>query len=91
MVRRASTKGFYVGYRTGLGCGDSRAVTKLLNCGVKHRDVRPPNVLWNPEARNVVMVDFECSEILTGSARDIAQPEAEAPPHRPQGILSNSP
>lgn len=42
----------------------SEAVTKLLNCGVEHRDVRPPNVLWNPEIRNVVLVDFERSEIL---------------------------
>jgi len=42
----------------------SGAVTKLLGCGVEHRDVRPPNVLWNPEIRNVVLVDFERSEIL---------------------------
>jgi hypothetical protein len=42
----------------------SMAVTKMLSCGVEHRDVRPPNVLWNPEIRNVVLVDFERSEIL---------------------------
>ncbi|KAH8799418.1 hypothetical protein F5884DRAFT_758446 [Xylogone sp. PMI_703] len=42
----------------------SGAVTKMLSCGVEHRDVRPPNVLWNPEIRNVVLVDFERSEIL---------------------------
>ena len=40
------------------------AVTKLLSCGVKYCDVRPPNVLWNTEIRNVLLVDFECSEIL---------------------------
>ncbi|KAH6672621.1 hypothetical protein B0J14DRAFT_77847 [Halenospora varia] len=40
------------------------AVTKLRDCGVEHGDVRPPNVLWNPEIRNVVLVDFERSEIL---------------------------
>jgi hypothetical protein len=40
------------------------AVTKMLDCGVEHHDVRPPNVLWNPEIRNVVLVDFERSEIL---------------------------
>ena len=40
------------------------AVTKLLGRGVEHRDVRPPNVLWNPEIRNVVLVDFERSEVL---------------------------
>ncbi|CAL3961971.1 unnamed protein product [Diplocarpon coronariae] len=42
----------------------SRAVTQMLGYGVEHRDVRPPNVLWNPETRNVVLVDFERSEIL---------------------------
>jgi hypothetical protein len=42
----------------------SVAVTKILGCGVEHRDVRPPNVLWNPQIRNVVLVDFERSEIL---------------------------
>jgi hypothetical protein len=41
----------------------NRAVTKLRNYGVEHHDVRPPNVLWNPEIRNVVLVDFERSEI----------------------------
>jgi serine/threonine protein kinase len=47
-----------------LAAETSRAVTKMLDCGVEHRDVRPPNVLWNPEIRNVVLVDFERSEIL---------------------------
>jgi hypothetical protein len=42
----------------------SRAVTKMLDYGVEHRDIRPPNVLWNPEIRNVVLIDFERSEIL---------------------------
>ncbi|KAH6698225.1 hypothetical protein BKA61DRAFT_583388 [Leptodontidium sp. MPI-SDFR-AT-0119] len=47
-----------------LAAETSGAVTKLLGCGVEHRDIRPPNVLWNPEIRNVVLVDFERSEIL---------------------------
>jgi len=42
----------------------STAVTKILGCGVEHGDVRPPNVLWNTESRNVLLVDFERSEIL---------------------------
>jgi hypothetical protein len=58
-----------------LAAETSEAVTKLLNYGVEHRDIRPLNVLWNPETRN--MVDFERSEILkqvlalrrTGSGR----------------------
>lgn len=29
------------------------AVTKILGCGVEHRDVRPPNVLWNPESDQI--------------------------------------
>jgi hypothetical protein len=40
------------------------AVIKMLSCGVEYRNRRPPNVLWNPEIRNVVLVDFERSEIL---------------------------
>lgn len=47
-----------------LAAETSRAVTKILDSGVEHHDVRPPNVLWNPEIRNVVLVDFERSEIL---------------------------
>jgi len=47
-----------------LAAETSGAVTKILDCGVEHRDVRPPNVLWNAEIRNVVLVDFERSEIL---------------------------
>ncbi|RFU32574.1 hypothetical protein B7463_g3766, partial [Scytalidium lignicola] len=47
-----------------LAAETSEVATKLLNCGVEHRDIRPPNVLWNPEIRNVVLVDFERSEIL---------------------------
>ena len=45
-----------------LAAETSRAVAMMLDCGVEHRDVRPPNVLWNPEIRNVVLVDFERSE-----------------------------
>jgi hypothetical protein len=40
------------------------AVTNLRHYGVEHRNVRPPNILWNPEERKVMLVDFECSEIL---------------------------
>jgi hypothetical protein len=43
----------------------SRAVEKMLGCGVEHRDVRQPNVLWNTEGGKVMLVDFERSEILT--------------------------
>jgi hypothetical protein len=40
------------------------AITKMLDYGVEHYNIRPPNVLWNPEIRNVVLVDFEYLEIL---------------------------
>jgi len=56
------------------------AVTKLWCHGVEHLDIRPPNVLWNPEGRNVVLVDFERSEILRGlsvPAGDHAESEAK--------------
>jgi Ser/Thr protein kinase RdoA (MazF antagonist) len=42
----------------------TRVATKLRNYGVEHRDVRPPNVLWNPKCRKVMLVDFKRSEIL---------------------------
>jgi hypothetical protein len=40
------------------------AVTKLQYHGVEHCDVRLPNVLWNSEGGNVMLVDLERSEIL---------------------------
>jgi hypothetical protein len=40
------------------------AVTKLRCHGVEHCDMRPPNVLWNPEGGNIMLVDLERSEIL---------------------------
>ena len=36
----------------------------MLDCRVEHRDVQSPNVLLNAEIRNMVLVDFERSEIL---------------------------
>jgi len=39
-------------------------VTKMLSYGVEYRDVRPPDVLWNPEIRNVMLINFKRSEIL---------------------------
>jgi hypothetical protein len=50
--------------RQDLAAETSRAVMKMLDYRVKHRDVRPPNVLWNPKIRHVVLVNFERSEIL---------------------------
>jgi serine/threonine protein kinase len=57
-------KDLMLAMRPHLAAETSRAVTKMLDCGVEHRDIRPPNVLWNPEIRNVLLVDFEQSEIL---------------------------
>jgi hypothetical protein len=42
----------------------AHAVTNPRHQGVEHRDVLPPNVLWNLEGRKVMLVDFERSEIL---------------------------
>jgi Ser/Thr protein kinase RdoA (MazF antagonist) len=44
-----------------IGVETIRAVTKLRDHGVEHSDVRPPNVLWNPE--KAMLVDFERSAI----------------------------
>ena len=57
-------KDLVLGMGRDLAAETSGAVTKIFDCGVEHRDVRPPNVLWNPEIRNVVLVDFERSQIL---------------------------
>lgn len=65
MGRRASAQGFDVGHGTGFGCGNEQGSEKMLGCGVEHRDVRQPNVLWNTEGGKVMLVDFERSEILT--------------------------
>jgi len=47
-----------------LAAETSGVVIKMLDCGVEHRNIWPPNVLWNPEIRNVVLVDLERLEIL---------------------------
>ncbi len=40
------------------------AATKLRYHGVEHCDVRPPNVLWNSEGGNIMLVDLKRSEIM---------------------------
>jgi hypothetical protein len=42
----------------------SRAVIKILDYRVEYRNIQPPNILWNPEIRNIVLVNFEHLEIL---------------------------
>ncbi|KAK2625378.1 hypothetical protein QTJ16_005747 [Diplocarpon rosae] len=41
-----------------------KAITKIRSYGVEHHDVRSANVLWSAETRNVMLIDFERSEIL---------------------------
>ncbi|KAI9738100.1 MAG: hypothetical protein M1818_005528 [Claussenomyces sp. TS43310] len=48
-----------------LDADTSSAVERLREHGVEHNDVRPPNVLWNPELQSVMLVDFERSVILS--------------------------
>jgi hypothetical protein len=47
-----------------LAAETSEAITKMLSYRVDYCDVRPPNMLWNPEIRHVLLIDFERSEIL---------------------------
>ncbi len=47
------------------------AVAKLRDYRVEHGDVRPPNVLWNPEIRKVMLVDFGDLEAGVNSLGDI--------------------
>jgi len=68
----------------------NQAVIKLRDCGVEHGDVRPPNVLWNPEIRNVVLVDFERSEILK-QVLVLHQTSPNQKRGHPDGLTSISP
>jgi len=57
-------KDLVLGMGRDLATETSGVVIKIFDYRVEHRDVRLPNVLWNPEIRNVVLVDFERSQIL---------------------------
>ena len=43
--------------------GQTTSVVTKQYHGVEHREVRPPNVLWNTEGRKVMLVDLKHSEI----------------------------
>jgi hypothetical protein len=45
---------------------------QLLHYGVKHNDMRAPNVLWNSVLRKAMLVDFERSEILRPALQEIS-------------------
>lgn len=36
----------------------------MLSYRVKYYNIRPPNMLWNPEIRSIMLVDFKCLEIF---------------------------
>jgi hypothetical protein len=44
---RASTSGYDANHGTRFGHGHKHGSSRMLDCGVEHGDVRPPNVLWN--------------------------------------------
>ncbi|KAI9762281.1 MAG: hypothetical protein M1840_001425 [Geoglossum simile] len=56
----------------GGACGDkpslaeevARSIKAIHRAGVLHRDVRTPNLCWNSEVGQVMVIDFERSEIL---------------------------
>jgi hypothetical protein len=47
-----------------LAAETSRAVIKILDYRVEYHDIWLLNMLWNPEIRNIVLVNFEHLEIL---------------------------
>ena len=63
-VGEQARKGFMSAVGRDLATETNRAATRMLAWGVEHRDIRPPNVLWNAETRNLMLVDFERSQIL---------------------------
>jgi serine/threonine protein kinase len=64
MDGRAGMQGLDVSHRTGFGCRNEQGRYENVGLRVEHRDIRPPNMLWNPEIRNAMLVDFERSKIL---------------------------
>jgi hypothetical protein len=57
-----------------------RSLGKILKLGVRHADVRPPNMLWNSELNRVLIIDFHKSELLKTQTRV---------PKRTSGSLEN--
>ncbi|OGM39127.1 hypothetical protein ABOM_012263, partial [Aspergillus bombycis] len=41
----------------------SRSQTEIRSLGVLHQDLRPDNMLWNPELGRVLIIDFHRSEL----------------------------
>jgi hypothetical protein len=50
----------------------ARSIRAIHNLGVLHRDIRPPNVLWNKELRQAMVIDFERSEVLENDQLPLA-------------------
>lgn len=48
-----------------------RSVQDLYNERVIHKDVRQPNILWNLEGWRAMLVDFERTEVLDESERQV--------------------
>ena len=47
----------------------TRAVTAVHEAGILHRDVRMPNVLWNDELKQPMLIDFERAIIVKAVSR----------------------
>ena len=77
---------------SGLGCDidmeTTLAVAKLRYHGVEHNDVHPLNVLWNPEGRNIMLIDFERSELLkrASSLKEISPNLKQRRLHSKEGV-----
>jgi serine/threonine protein kinase len=52
------------GNRSSLIQRADRSIRALHQLGVCHRDAMPRNMLWNEEAKEVMMIDFERSQII---------------------------
>ena len=52
-------------------CDLVSAVNAVHSAGVLHRDVRMPNILWNEETKQVMIIDFEEAEIVKTEAETV--------------------
>lgn len=56
------------------------AINAIHGAGVLHQDIRMPNLLWNDETKQVMVIDFERAEIVKAQA--VRQALAPISPNR---------
>ncbi|MCU0546736.1 MAG: AAA family ATPase [Oscillatoriaceae cyanobacterium Prado104] len=52
----------------------ARTLENLYTCGVIHKDIKPQNVLINPQTKQIKLIDFSISSLLPRENQEIANP-----------------